>query len=112
MQYLYSFETGFFYEKSMHGDKVPADAVKLTLDEYEELKNGRASGRVIHNEGGRPVLRDYEMTAEQSQARVNAEARAYLASTDWYVIRQQETGQPVPSDVQALRAAARERVIA
>lgn len=47
---------------------------------------------------------------EQLQEQVNAESRAYLASTDWYVIRQQETGEAVPGDVLADRAAARSRV--
>ena len=36
-----------------------------------------------------------------------AEARAYLASTDWYVVRRSETGEPIPRDVMEKRAAAR-----
>lgn len=36
-----------------------------------------------------------------------AEARAYLASTDWYVVRRSETGEPIPQDVMDKRAAAR-----
>lgn len=51
-----------------------------------------------------------EATADE-QARINAEARAYLASTDWYVTRQQETGAPIPDVVLTERAAARLRVI-
>ena len=50
-------------------------------------------------------------TAEQLQQQANAEARTYLAETDWYVIRLQETGEPVPEDILAERAAARVRVI-
>ena len=50
-------------------------------------------------------------TPEQEQARVNTESRAYLASTDWYVIRQQETGEQVPDEIMAERAAARARVV-
>lgn len=34
-------------------------------------------------------------------------ARAYLAETDWMVVRMAETGQPVPQDILELRAAAR-----
>lgn len=52
-----------------------------------------------------------EEQAKAEQEELNREARAYLASTDWYVVRQQETGQPVPSDVQAMRSAARAQVI-
>lgn len=35
-------------------------------------------------------------------------ARHYLASTDWMVIRQVETGTTVPEDVSLLRAEARQ----
>jgi len=48
--------------------------------------------------------------ATADQAKANAEARAYLASTDWYVTRQSETGQPIPPAVLADRAAARSRI--
>ena len=50
-------------------------------------------------------------TPEQEQERINTEARAYLAETDWYVIRLQETGEPVPAEILAERAAARARVV-
>jgi hypothetical protein len=42
--------------------------------------------------------------AEQAKA----EARAYLNSTDWYIIRQTETGVAIPDDVLAKRAVCRE----
>lgn len=42
-----------------------------------------------------------------SPEQVRAEALAYLAATDWYVLRQMETGEAVPSDVAQRRAAAR-----
>jgi hypothetical protein len=48
---------------------------------------------------------------EARRAAGNTGARAYLAATDWYVIRLQETEQPVPDDVLKLRAAARASVI-
>ena len=50
-------------------------------------------------------------TAEQLQAEVNAEAKAYLASTDWYVVRQSETGVVIPADILQARAEARLRVV-
>jgi hypothetical protein len=52
----------------------------------------------------------YEVLIEDavpSQAQINAEARAYLASTDWYYIRFGETGVPVPQEILDARAAAR-----
>jgi 2,4-dienoyl-CoA reductase-like NADH-dependent reductase (Old Yellow Enzyme family) len=45
--------------------------------------------------------------AAAEQARAVAEARAYLADTDWMVIRAAESGKPVPDDVIAARVAAR-----
>ena len=50
-------------------------------------------------------------TPEQLQAQANAEARAYLASTDWYVVRFAETGVAIPADIAAARQAARESVV-
>lgn len=44
-------------------------------------------------------------TYEREQA--SAAARAYLAQTDWYVIRQQETGKSIPVDVLERRQSAR-----
>ena len=41
------------------------------------------------------------------RARAAAEARRYLAETDWMVIRAAETGTPVPAEVAAARKAAR-----
>lgn len=38
--------------------------------------------------------------------------RAYLASTDWYVIRLLEIGTPIPQDVAAARSAARDAIAA
>jgi len=36
-----------------------------------------------------------------------SEAKAYLASTDWYVIRQSETGVKIPTDILNKRKEAR-----
>lgn len=48
--------------------------------------------------------------APTQQEIANAEARRYLASTDWYVIRQVETGVEVPQQILDKRAAARAAV--
>ncbi len=48
-----------------------------------------------------------DLTPEQLAEQAKAEARQYLASTDWYVTRFAETGVAVPEDVTAKRAEAR-----
>ncbi|WP_221740091.1 hypothetical protein [Stutzerimonas stutzeri] len=60
-------------------------------------------------------LKTAEQKAAEAEAaerkRVNAESRAYLLSTDWYVVRMQETGVPIPDDILLARQAARGRVV-
>tara|TARA_B110000046_G_scaffold15781_1_gene15171 strand:- start:26 stop:397 length:372 start_codon:yes stop_codon:yes gene_type:complete len=45
-----------------------------------------------------------------AQEVTNGESMAYLASTDWYASRKADTGEAIPSDIAALRAAAREAI--
>jgi hypothetical protein len=46
-----------------------------------------------------------------AQEVTNGESMAYLASTDWYASRKADTGEAIPSDIAALRAAARAAII-
>lgn len=52
-----------------------------------------------------------EQLAQKAIEEANAEARAYLSSTDWYVIRQQETGVAIPQDILDARNLARSKVV-
>jgi len=47
--------------------------------------------------------------AEEEALRQANAARRTLAETDWYVIRQIETGQPIPGQISAARANARQK---
>ena len=51
---------------------------------------------------------EVEPTAQEV---TNGESMAYLASTDWYASRKADTGEAIPSDIAALRAAAREAIV-
>lgn len=108
----YSASTGGFYSSSVHAE-IPKDAVEISKEEHASLLEGQYQGKIIASgNDGRPALQDPPPpTAEQLQAQINAEARAYLASTDWYILRFQETGQDIPADILAERAAARARVV-
>lgn len=48
--------------------------------------------------------------AKAEQHRINQESRQYLKDTDWYVIRKQEIGKDIPSDIAKEREAARKRI--
>lgn len=52
-----------------------------------------------------------EPTPEDIQRKKNAEARAYLFQTDWYIIRFQETGELVPVEVLEKRKDARASIV-
>lgn len=41
----------------------------------------------------------------------STEAKAYLASTDWYIIREFDSGAPCPQEIKDARALARSKVI-
>lgn len=48
---------------------------------------------------------------QQAKENTNEEARAYLNSTDWYVVRFAETGVAIPQEILDARQAARERIV-
>ena len=49
--------------------------------------------------------------AANAQAEINATSAAYLASTDWYVTRNTETGAAIPDNITAARAEARAAIV-
>ena len=89
---------------------IPDEAIEISHDIFVRM--------IVENDGvwryrsGKIVKEPLPApTQKEIQDQVNAEARAYLAKTDWYVTRMQENGQPVPDDIAVARQAARERVV-
>ena len=108
----YAKSTGGFYDNQIHAT-IPADAVEITNEYYQELLAGQASGEVIQadNKGFPRLVPLPEPTPEEMQNQKNAEARSYLASTDWYVVRLVETGVEIPEEIRAARENARLMVV-
>lgn len=52
-----------------------------------------------------------DISAQLQQERINKESLDYLASTDWLVIREMDSGVPCPADIKAARQAAREAIV-
>lgn len=52
-----------------------------------------------------------DITAEALQKQTNKEALAYLASTDWYIIRELDSGELCPDNIKTARAQARARIV-
>jgi hypothetical protein len=47
----------------------------------------------------------------KDQILINMRARAYLNSTDWYVIRLNETGATIPEEIIQKRKSARDSIV-
>ena len=52
-----------------------------------------------------------DISAQVVQDAINAEALAYLSSTDWLVIREVDSGVPCPVEIKTLRAEARAKIV-
>lgn len=52
-----------------------------------------------------------DVVDNSAQEAANAAARKYLADTDWYCIREFETGIPCPQEIKDARQAARDSII-
>lgn len=60
---FYSKTTGGFYSREIHGDNMPADAVKITTELHAALIEGQSHGkRVTADENGYPILQDVPPT--------------------------------------------------
>ena len=56
-------------------------------------------------------ITEEDITGLREQEQANREALAYLAATDWLVIRQLDSGEPMPADVKQKRAEARAKIV-
>ena len=58
-----------------------------------------------------PSFVDEAFITKGIQQTTNSTSKEYLASTDWYITRQTETGVVVPTDILTKRAEARAAVV-
>ena len=90
--------------------RINQDGTRNSLGFEAKLLNKDADDNYyeFYNVDGTPDLVKIDAEAtKKAQEAINTEALAYLASTDWYVIRLQETGVAVPQDILDARASAR-----
>lgn len=80
----------------------------VTLDKIEET----CIKYVLYNGEYKPKTEaDAELAKAETETRI-AELESYLASTDWYAIRESETGIDIPADIKQARADARVEISA
>ena len=85
------------------------EIIAQTQGSDEELAQWLAGDSFKYPEGYWVEYVDISLQVEQDK--INAEALAYLASTDWLIVREIETQVPCPLEVKELRAAARLKVV-
>jgi len=81
-------------------DSIIAEIETLRLDAMELQKTLEAKEK----------FQESWLEVSNAQEKANEAARSYLAETDWFVTRKQETGLDIPEDVQMKRAQARESI--
>ncbi|MBV4492564.1 phage tail assembly chaperone [Pseudomonas oryzicola] len=73
--YLYSAQTGGFYDPRVYGDAMPSDVCEVSVEEYTALLAAPEQGRVVMpDENGRPVI---------SEAPVPTEKQLSAAERSW-----------------------------
>lgn len=80
---LYAKSTGGFYDRNIHGDSVPHDAVEITHEAHAELMAEQATGKVIIGDAdGLPQA--IEPTAPVvTWDMVRSKRDGLLAASDW-----------------------------
>ncbi len=87
------------------GESLLADVTGLVSDLTHKVEGGAFVALPP------PPAPTAEEIAALAQAATNRQARAYLASTDWYIVRFTESGVAVPSEITTARAAARASIV-
>lgn len=79
-------------------------------EEGNELSPAVMEMQEVHIPGSYEV-EILDITSQLEQQAINAEALAFLASTDWMVIRAAERGEELSPEFKAERQAARDRIV-
>lgn len=85
---FYAKSTRGFYDRAIHGDNIPADAVEITREDHLVLMAGQAQGkRIVPDDAGFPVLADQlPPTDDELAASIRAERNGKLSACDWTVL--------------------------
>lgn len=100
-----------YYDDSIH-TTIPTPNIELSEEQWQNALDLELN--CVDTETGILVYKDLRTAEEITDSEMlaaNEEARAYLASTDWYVIRFIETGTKVPLDVSTKRTTARLSIV-
>ncbi len=74
---FYSKSTGGFYDRAIHGDKIPTDAVEISDTEHAALLDAQSQGKIIQaDKDGKPVAAEPpKPSADDIWERIKAERK-------------------------------------
>ena len=94
--------------------QLDEEGVEIVPAEYEEqdvvIKEAVTEMQEVELAGEYEV-EVIDITSQLERERINAEAQAFLDSTDWMVIRAMEKGLELSPELKAERQAARDRIV-
>lgn len=107
---FYAKSTGGFYDAEIHGDAIPADAIKITTAEHATLLAGQSAGqRIEADEHGHPVLRDAPGPDDNALAdAARARRDDLITATDYLLMADYPISAGQLADVRAYRRALRD----
>ncbi|MGE8357653.1 MAG: tail fiber assembly protein [Microvirgula sp.] len=102
--------SGSHWDREIHGDAIPADAVEITHDEHAALLAGQSAGqRIEADEHGHPVLRDAPGPDDNALASAaRARRDALITATDYLLMPDYPISTGQLADVRAYRQALRD----
>lgn len=89
-------------------DNGQHDEEDVLSERFESLGGGNFKRYVTLQSESTYEIQD--ITIQYNQELTNAQARKYLADTDWYVVRFMETGTEIPEEISQQRQDAREAI--
>lgn len=101
---FYSKTTGGFYTAEVHGDKIPADSVEITIEEAQSLRAMEAEGkRIVANENGYPIIVDWQPSTDDLAYFERSWRNSELVRADNEIRRHQDADKSATATEQAWR---------
>ena len=91
-----------WYDDSIHTN-IPTPKIQVTDEQHQTATQNN------HNHCTNAGVTS-TVTLERTNQEKVIEAYSYLGSTDWYIVRNQETGAAIPSEVTTKRTEARQTI--
>ena len=110
---FYSPSVNSFYDDLSFYPNHPNDLIKIDYSRYLEIQNELTTivnAALISDDNGQPIVIVRPPVVIYPEIDPIMEAQNLLDSTDYYVIRQIETGIAIPSDILEARKLAREEI--